>query len=1148
MRTATARALSCVVLLAALTPAPALGQSPDDFFEARVRPILTSNCIDCHREGRARGRLQLSTLADLLKGGGSGPAIVIGDPDASLLIQAIRHEDPDLAMPEDAPPLSARDVATMEEWVRMGAPWPDDAPAVTFAASIVAAGEGLTPGAQLFVDRVRPVLEQKCFTCHTNDERGGLRLDSRDRMLQGGGRGPALIPGNPEQSLIIAALRHEDPDLQMPRNADPLTAEEIQGFVDWIAAGAEWADSGGPLAIPRRATTAEERRFWSFLPVADPSVPAPSGVDWAKTDIDRFVRHRHQEAGVEPVGSADKRTLIRRATFDLTGLPPSPKEIEDFLSDDGPDAFEKVVERLLASPHYGEQWGRHWLDVTRFGEDDTRGLAEDGSGRERYPMAYVHRDWVVDAFNADMPYDTFAMAHLAADLMPTEDRARLLPALGFLGQGPWYYDLADPPVARADERHDRVDVTSRGFLGLTVGCARCHDHKYDPIGTHDYYSFAGIFNNTDYHEYPIADSAEAAHFESEKEFIEQLEEGLDEYMSTESEQLARVLTLQTSEYMQAAWKVTGKEQIPAQRAASEARLDLETLERWIDFLDDQPKHYPFLTDWQALIADEGGTEEKAEELADAFQRLLLEVTAEQKKLEERNEKIIAKGTPLEETKSVPMPNGFESFFDEHQLELETMDRERFNLYMDVFEYDLDNELDTFFPKPALLRFRGWGLERQLSRGAADHLAAMRKEIEELEEGLPDVELVMGVQDKDSTYIDDIGLHIRGSPLNLGERVPRSFLHVLEDDDTPPLYDQGSGRLQLARDIVEHPLAARVIVNRVWAWHMGSGIVRTPSNFGFAGAPPTHPELLEFLTARFVASGMSIKQLHRDIMSSAVYQLSSADDASNTAVDPENQFLWRFNRQRLTAEGVRDALLVASGELDPKLGGPSMGLDDEKNVRRTLYGEVSRFQPHIFLQTFDFPSPSLSAERRFATNVPLQSLYFMNSPFVLRQAEALVRRLARETEATVVADASGDGGSSPPAEGRRSGAAADTAEAADSIPASFDDRAMIVKAYPLLYGRAATDDEIALGLEFLDSQKQSWLAKEAAEEVEAAEGATQAAAASDAVEVAEPDEAAKAKATEKKAVAEALLSRRASMRAWTQYARALFSAVEFRFID
>ena len=433
---------------------------------------------------------------------------------------------------------------------------------------------------------------------------------------------------------------------------------------------------------------------------------------------------------------------------------------------------------------------------------------------------------------------------------------------------------------------------------------------------------------------------------------------------------------------------------------------------------------------------------------------------------------------------------------------------------------------------------------------------MREKIEELEEGLPEIELVMGVQDKDSTAIDDIGLHIRGNPLTLGERVPRTFLHVLEDDDAPATYDRGSGRLQLAQDIASHPLAARVIVNRVWAWHMGSGIVRTPSNFGFAGAPPTHPELLDYLTARFVANGMSIKQLHRDIMSSAAYQMASTTQDANVEVDPENQYLWRFNRQRLTAEGVRDALLVASGELDTKIGGPSMDLDDDDNLRRTIYAEVSRFQPHIFLQTFDFPSPSLSAERRFATNVPLQSLYFMNSPFVLRQAEALVRRLARETAVTVVADASGDGGSTPRAASTRSsgrgasGEAADTTEAVDSIPASFDDRAMIVKAYPLLYGREATDAEIALGLEFLAEQRVSWRAREATEKAEAA---TTAAGGGTGMAVADGPETAEAgestdDATTGDAEDEDLLSRRASMGAWTQYARALFSAVEFRFID
>lgn len=1133
------------------TATPVAAQSSDDFFESRVRPVLARQCVECHSEARTRGRLKLTTRAELLTGGKSGPAIVPGDPDASLLIKAVRHQIAKMEMPRDAPPLSTRDIEGLVEWVKMGAPWPESAPRIVLVAAVSGESEGgMTPGARIFVNKVQPVLEQKCFACHTSEERGGLRLDSRERILKGGKRGPAVIPGNPEQSLIIAALRHEREDLRMPRNAAKLSDAEIQGFTEWIQAGAEWAKTESPIAVPRRAITKTERQFWSFSPHPVIKVPTPAKSSWAKTDIDRYVLAKLEQRGLTPARAADKRTLIRRATYDLIGLPPTRKEVDAFLADSTPDAFKKVVDRLLASEHYGENWGRHWLDVTRFGEDDTRGLAMDGSGRERYPMAHVYRDWVVDAFNADMPYDTFVMAQLAADQMPEKSRKDLLPGLGFLGQGPWYYDLADPPVARADERHDRVDVTTRGFLGLTVGCARCHDHKYDPIGTHDYYAIAGIFNNANYHEYPIADSARADKYKKDKEFIKKMNEGMAEYMRTESEQLTRVLTLQVSKYMMAAWKVTGREQLPKERAAIEARLDLETLERWIDFLNDPPKHYPFLADWQAMIAAPVGTtdeakaaaKKKAQGLADAFQRLLIDVSAEQKKLEEKNKKIIAKGTPLDEVKSIPMPNGFESFFDQHQLELATMDRSRFNLFLDVYASDLDNELDTFFPKPALLRFTGWGLERQLSRVAADHLAAMREEIKRLQKELPDIPFVMGVQDKPKGSLEDIALHIRGSPLNLGEKVPRGFLHVLQSD-TPKVYQEGSGRLQLAQDIANHPLAARVIVNRVWGWHMGAGIVRTPSNFGFAGAKPTHPELLEYLAARFVANGRSIKQLHRDIMLSSVYQMASDHDAKSAAIDPENQDLWRFNRQRLSAEGIRDALLVVSGQLVDSIGGPSMELDDEKNHRRTLYSSVSRFQPHIFLQTFDFPSPSLSAERRFATNVPLQSLYFMNSPFVLRQADALVRRLADSTAATVVSKDSGSGGAAAP---RRTALKQMTTATADTVaaaagpppPKQFDDRAMIRAAYPLLYGRDATDEEIALGLAFLAGQRTSLLVSETTKA--AAEAQKTAATKADT-----------SKATATKAEAkkdQELVARRVSMKAWTQYARALFSAAEFRFID
>ena len=1152
---------------------PASAQSPEELFETRVRPVLAGSCFECHGRLR-RGGLRLNSRDAMLRGGDTGPAIIPGDPSGSLLIQTVRHEIDGQEMPRDEDPLTPQQIEGLIEWIRIDAPWPVVAEDAEEAAVVALADEGLSPGARIFVDKVRPVLERSCFTCHTDDERSGLRLDSRERMLQGGKRGPAIIPGNAEESLIIAALRRVNDDLQMPRDADQLPDSEIQGFIDWIQAGAEWAELTAPLAIPRRGVTAAERNFWSFRPLAQPAVPEPDRSDWARTDIDRFVLAKLEEKGLDPLELANRRQLIRRATFDLTGLPPTPEEVEAFVDDASPDAFEKVVERLLTSPHYGERWGRHWLDVARFGEDDTRGLAPGGSGRERYPNAHIQRDWVVEAFNRDMPYDLFVKAQIAGDLLEEAEREQAIRGLGFLGGGPWYYDIADPPVARADERHDRVDVTSRGFLGLTVGCARCHDHKYDPIGTHDYYALAGIFNNSDYHEYPIAEEDEAEAYEKEKEFIDGLKKSLNEYLSTEGDQLARVLSLQVSRYVMAAWQVTGRPQLPPEQAAGQAKVDLETLQRWIRFLGKEPKHYPFLMDWQAMIARGDAEEDEAQELADGFQRLVLEVVAEQDKLEERNRRIIAKGTPLEEVKSTSMPNGFESFFDQHQLELATMERERFNLYADIFRSDLDNELDTFFPAPGLFRFRGWGLERQLGRVAMDHISTMRERVEELEEELPDLPFAMGVREKEPEDLTDIALHIRGSPTNLGEAVPRGFLTVLSEEGAEP-YTEGSGRLPLAEAIAGHPITARVIVNRVWRWHMGTGIVDTPSNFGLMGERPTNPELLEYLTSRFVDGGMSVKQLHRDIMLSTTYQLASGRHARNEQVDEANRYYWRVDRRRLDAESIRDAILHASGDVDPEVGGPSLSLRDEENNRRTLYGEVSRFQVDEFLQTFDFPNPSLSAERRYTTNVPGQSLYFMNSPFVRRQAELLVKRLVEETApAGVVAEGeaengiegSGNGnGYSGNGNGGEATAGADDNEEAAKAPMVFRDREMIEAAYPLLYSREATEPEIAAGLEFLEERRAAFLVEEieraeseSSEQAGTDESAGDASAGDadaeneDAGDEEAGDADAEAADAEDDAPAEETESdsaeQRASMRAWVQYARALFSVAEFRFVN
>ena len=338
---------------------------------------------------------------------------------------------------------------------------------------------------EFFENRIRPILAANCFGCHTNSALGGLRVDSREALLKGGVSGPALVPGDPEKSQLIQAILQTG-ELKMPKGSK-LKKDEIDDLTAWVKAGAVWPESAVPTITSTKpgeyVVTAQQRAFWSLQPLKTVDAPKVKNGGWAKTDIDRFVLARLEKESMKPVGPASRRVLIRRATLDLTGLPPTVEEIDAFEKDKSADAFAKVVDRLLASPHYGERWGRIWLDVARYGEDDYRSLDPMRRGFNPYPNAYLYRDWVIQAFNDDLPYDKFVKAQLAADKLGDTERVKMIPALGFLGQGPWYYDNGAVEVTRADERHDRVDVVTRGFLGLTVACARCHDHKYDPIPT-----------------------------------------------------------------------------------------------------------------------------------------------------------------------------------------------------------------------------------------------------------------------------------------------------------------------------------------------------------------------------------------------------------------------------------------------------------------------------------------------------------------------------------------------------------------------------------------------------------------------------------------------------------------------------------------
>jgi hypothetical protein len=778
----------------------------------------------------------------------------------------------------------------------------------------------------------------------------------------------------------------------------------------------------------------EQRAFWSFQPIRKAPVPAVSDATWPKTDIDRFVLARLEKEGLKPVRAADKRTLIRRATLDLIGLPPTPDEIDAFEKDDAPDAFATVVDRLLASPRYGEAWGRTWLDVARYGEDDYRSLDPKGRGLNPYPNAYLYRDWVIKAFNDDMPYDQFVRAQLAADLLGDDaTRARTLPALGFLGLGPWYYDNGAVEVTRADERHDRVDVVSRGFLGLTVGCARCHDHKYDAIPTKDYYSLAGVFLNTAYREYPLAPKGVVEEYTEQDKKIEKKEKLLEEFTRTESTQLAETLALQASKYMVAAWKVTGEPKDEIAKVVDAEKLDYELFDRWIKFLAKPPRFYPFLTKWQEMIKT-GGSAAEAKTLAEEFQALVLDVMFDKKEIKDENDIIIAKalaGTKKKEP--AKLPSDFvtnDDFCPNCGLELKSLPVDRNSLWIDVFQRDLQEGFDPAQAykdvKPGLLVFRKWGLERQLGADRRRYVELLRTDIEALRKAQPPkYPFVHGVGDVEKPV--DLRVSRRGSPYNLGPEEPRHFLAALSAGEPVP-FSKGSGRLELADAILGQPIAMRVIVNRIWKGHFGTGIVDTPSNFGVAGERPTHPELLDYLAQTFIDRKMSIKALHRELMLSAVYQSSADNVAANFDKDSGNRLYWRVERRRMTAEQVRDSLLFVAGALEAKAGGPSVPLTPLVD-RRTVYGKVSRYKLDEFLQLFDFPSPNLSAEKRFTTSVPLQRLFFMNSDFMQQQGERLARLVAPEA----------------------------------------DNSARIRKAYRLIFGRGASQSELQAGLAFLASE-------------------------------------------------------------------------------
>ncbi len=724
---------------------------------------------------------------------------------------------------------------------------------------------------QHFERRIRPLLSRRCFSCHSQRAKtihGGLRLDRADDLRRGGDSGAAVVPGKPEESLLVKAIGYEE-DIQMPPDGK-LPEAEIAELVAWIASGAFFPTAGDqPSRADGEIDFKAGRNFWSFQRVRPQPLPQLANQSWPQQRMDAFVLAGLERAGLTPSPQADRTTLIRRVYFDLIGLPPQPAQVREFVNDPSPLAFENLVDRLLSSPQYGEKWARMWLDMARYTDRTASWLYKNG-------QPHLYRDWVGQAMNDDLPYDQFVHRQLATDMMPgtgPED----LPALGFIGLSPAYWKELKLPceiikVIVADEWEERVDAVSRTFLGLTVACARCHDHKFDPISSEDYYALAGVFASCRLQERPVIDEKLYQPVQEAKQEIEKLEAEIKELKKTKPKD---------------------------GEAAPQAKIDALT----------------------AKILELKGTPHFDAPLASAVVDESLYVV--------RAGKLPENGTRLD-----------------------------------------------YRPGPK-----------------------------------------------------DLPLFVRGNPNRPGPIVRRRFLKVLSDDPQP--FQSGSGRLELARSITGDaaPLAARVIVNRIWLAHFGRGIVTTPSNFGRQGSRPTHPELLDDLAARFIAGGWSIKKLHREILLSATWQQASAVDETKAAIDPNNVRLWRMNRRRLEFESWRDAMLAVTGELDASIGGSSLELDSPTNLRRTVYATVHRRDMSTTLQIHDFPDPTSHSPHRSNTTTPLQGLYALNGPLLAARSAALVKQLSNDESA--------------------------------------DDETKIQRAYWRLFSRAPTQQEISIGTKFLN---------------------------------------------------------------------------------
>jgi hypothetical protein len=850
-----------------------------------------------------------------------------------------------------------------------------------------------------FEQKIRPVLVKQCYSCHSTEakkSKGGLLLDTRAGLIKGGESGSALVPGKPDASLLIKAVRY-DHELKMPPKGK-LSAEAIADLEKWVALGApDPRGTTGPV-VHKTIDMEKGRQFWAYQ--KPKQVPAPGVKDstWARSDIDRFILAALEAKGLRPALDADRVTLIRRVYFDLIGLPPTDEQIDAFVKDVSADAFAKVVDELLASKQFGERWGRHWLDVARYSESS-------GGGRSLlYKDAWRYRDYVINAFNSDKPYDRFIMEQIAGDLLPYENddqRTAQLIATAFLVLGPTNYEEQHKETLEMDVIDEQLDTMGRVFLGMTIGCARCHDHKFDPIPTKDYYALAGIFKSTQtlIHDnvsrwvdapLPVAGEQKAA-IEKHEAAVAAIRKRIDEVRATEkrtgtvpnagviaANTLPGVVIDDTQAKKVGEWiKSTS-----SKNYIGEGYLHDGNTDKGKKTLTFTPK-LPAAGRYEVRIAYPAA--------ANRATKVPVAVLHQDGEF-----------TGVVNEQVTPHIDG--RFVSVGTFRFDTSDR---------WYVIISNEGTTGHVVVDAVQF----LPEEMAKAEKEKKAppkekpakgdsrSLEAELKKLVANGPERPLAMVV--KEASKIEDCNVCIRGNIRNVGDKVSRGFLQVASASPMPTFSTKESGRRELAAWLSnpDNPLTARVMANRLWHHLHGQGIVRTVDVFGTTGELPSNQALLDHLARRFVDQKWSMKKLIREIVLSHSYQIGDSSDRKLRSADPENRLYGRHVRRRLEAEEIRDTILLVSGNLDSKIGGPNWKAGTTAEVgykfedgRRSVYTPVFRNRLLELFEAFDFADPNLVVGRRNVSTVATQALFLMNHPFVMEQAGYAAKRTLAEEAA------------------------------------------------------------------------------------------------------------------------------------------------------